>query len=301
MTCFDKARAWMYRNARPLDLARFQYHFESGSKEQVVDVLRFYQNADGGCGYGVEADCWNPNSTPMHSGTAGDILREIDFEDASHPFVQGLISFYLSGAHFDGSHWDIVVESNNQYPRSPWWTYGSESGCHTDYNGTAQIAGFLVRYCDPGSEGYQLGLRIANEAIAALDALEDMHTCTCYIHLLHLLEKADATHLIPADELRQKLHATVSRLLQKDADRWHLYSCKPSNFFTSMDSQFYSANQALAQRECEFILAGQQEDGTWPITWSWEDFPEEWAISKNWWKDHLIIQNLLYLKGMGRL
>lgn len=90
-------------------------------------------------------------------------------------------------------------------------------------------------------------------------------------------------------------------MLQKDADRWHLYSCKPSNFFTSMDSQFYPANQALAQRECEFILAGQQEDGTWPITWRWEDFPEEWAISKNWWKGHLIIQNLLYLKGMGRL
>ena len=30
---FDKARAFMYRNARPLDLARFQYHFENGSKD----------------------------------------------------------------------------------------------------------------------------------------------------------------------------------------------------------------------------------------------------------------------------
>ncbi len=26
----------MYRNARPLDLARFQYHFEKGSKEKYL-------------------------------------------------------------------------------------------------------------------------------------------------------------------------------------------------------------------------------------------------------------------------
>ena len=33
---FEKAREFMYRNARPLDLARFQYHFEGGSKENVM-------------------------------------------------------------------------------------------------------------------------------------------------------------------------------------------------------------------------------------------------------------------------
>lgn len=49
---------------------------------------RYYQNADGGCGYAVEADCWNPNSTPLHIGTACDILREIDFTDREHPFVK---------------------------------------------------------------------------------------------------------------------------------------------------------------------------------------------------------------------
>ena len=301
MNAYEKARAWMYRNARPLDLARFQYHFESGSKENVVEVLRCYQNADGGCGHAVEPDCWNPNSTPLHSGTACDILREIDFNDASHPLVQGLISFFLSGAHFDGHHWDIVVESNNAYPHSPWWLYGSESACHTDYNGTAQIAGFLVRYCPPEGDGFRLGLRIANEAISALDNLQDMHTCTCYVHLLHLLKKADALHLVPADTLIRKLQATVSRILAADVDRWHLYSCKPSNFFTSTDSPFYPGNEALAQKECDFILSTQQEDGTWPITWKWDEFPEEWAVSKNWWKGHLIVQNLLYLKGMGRL
>lgn len=56
---FEKARAFMYRNARPLHLARFQYHFENGSKEAVLNVLSYYQNEEGGCGHAIEADCWN--------------------------------------------------------------------------------------------------------------------------------------------------------------------------------------------------------------------------------------------------
>jgi hypothetical protein len=31
MNTFEKARAFVYRNARPLDLARWQFHFEGGS------------------------------------------------------------------------------------------------------------------------------------------------------------------------------------------------------------------------------------------------------------------------------
>ena len=64
-TTFKKAREFIYRNARPLDLTRFQYHFENGSKEAVMSALAYYQNEDGGFGYALEPDCWNPNSTPI--------------------------------------------------------------------------------------------------------------------------------------------------------------------------------------------------------------------------------------------
>lgn len=43
----EEIRIWMYRGARPLDLARWQYHFESGSKDAVLDTLRVYQNKGG--------------------------------------------------------------------------------------------------------------------------------------------------------------------------------------------------------------------------------------------------------------
>ncbi|MCI8361096.1 MAG: hypothetical protein HFE86_07155 [Clostridiales bacterium] len=61
---FEKAKAFMCRNARPLDLARFQYHFENGSKENVLRVLSYYQNADGGCGHAIGPTAGIPIQRP---------------------------------------------------------------------------------------------------------------------------------------------------------------------------------------------------------------------------------------------
>ncbi len=300
-TTFEKAREFMYRNARPLDLARFQYHFENGSKEAVVNVLSYYQNEDGGCGHAIEADCWNPNSTPLHSGGAGDIIREIDFTDMEHPFIQGLLKWYVSGACFNGKSWAITVESNNEYPHAPWWHTESVSTCHTDYNGTAQIAGFMVRYAPQGSVAYELGLKVVREAIAALspEDLQDMGTCACYVKMKEYIDKAGLTDLISYEELKQKLQKAVHKLICTDTARWGEYVCKPIAFLSSKDSEYYLANQEIADYQCEYIIKTQLEDGSWSVNWSWEDYPDEWAVSKNWWKGQIIIENLLYLKGFG--
>ncbi len=300
---FEKAKQFMYRNARPLDLARFSYHFEGGTKENVLNVLSYYQNDDGGCGHAIEADCWNPNSTPLHTGGASDIVREINYVDRNHPFIQGLLKWYASGRYFDGRHWSVTVESNNDYPHASWWHTDSMSSCHTDYNGTAQIAGFIVRYAEPDSELFNLGIRVVNEAIESLSSkpLSDMHTCACYIRMKEYIEEAGAVRLIPYNLLKEKLHETVNRLIEKDTSKWGTYACKPSQFLSSKDSEYYCDNKELCDFECDYIINSQLSDGSWDIPWSWDDFPDEWAISKNWWKGHVIVMNLLYLKGFDKL
>lgn len=300
---FARAADFIYRNARPLDLARFQYHFENGSKNAVMNVLSHYQNADGGFGHAVEADCWNPDSTPLHASTASDIIREIDFEDAAHPVIRGLLKWCESGAYFNGKTWELTVASNNDYPHAPWWHTESESSCHTDYNGTAQIAGFIARYAPQDSALFRLGVRIAEEAIAALfpDEIIDMHTCACYMHMAELFEKGGATDLIPFAELKEKLHASIHKLIVADPALWNGYVCRPSVFLDSKDSEYYPENRTAADAECDFIIRTQLDDGSWSIDWGWDKYPEEWVVSKNWWKGHGIVQNLRYLKGFGRL
>lgn len=300
---YTKARRYLYRNARPLDMARFQYHFEQGSRDAVLDVLACYQNADGGLGHAVEADCWNPNSTPLHISTACTIIREIDCPNASHPVIQGILRYLAGGEHFNGRSWNLVVKSNNDYPHAPWWHTESDSACHTDYNGTAEIAGFLVRYADRDSDLFRLGIRIAREAVEALSKAEllDMHTCGCYIHMADWIEKANVTGYLDHRRLKEKLHEAVHRLIESDVEKWGNYVCKPSDFINTAESEFYAVHKEVAEYECEYIINTQLEDGSWKITWSWADFPSEWAVSKNWWKGDIIIKNLLYLKGFRRL
>ena len=52
----NKQEAWMHRHARPVDLARWKYWQGTGSASSVLEALGWYQNEDGGFGFGLEPD-----------------------------------------------------------------------------------------------------------------------------------------------------------------------------------------------------------------------------------------------------
>lgn len=99
---FAMARSFVYHNARPLDIARWQYHFENGSSGDVLTALAAYQNDDGGFGHALEPDAWNPHSSPIQTWAATEILREIGFVDPTHPIIKGILRYLFSGENFDG-------------------------------------------------------------------------------------------------------------------------------------------------------------------------------------------------------
>ena len=101
--------------------------------------------------------------------------------------------------------------------------------------------------------------------------------------------------------LKQRLKEQVSYSVTKNTEEWENgYICKPSQFFNSRESIFYADNKDLADYECEYIVKNQLDNGSWSIPWGWKEYPEEWALSNNWWKGNGVILNMLYLKGMGK-
>ena len=302
---FNNARSFIYRNARPLDIARWQYHFEGGSKDAVLTALAAYQNEDGGFGHALEPDAWNPNSAPIQTWTASEILREIDFTDNTHPIIKGILRYLSSGQDFEGHFWHCTVSSNNGYPHAPWWHTESDSTCHNDYNPTACLAGFIICFAEKGSELYKQGCRIAKEAFDTYmngELLGDMHTAGCFIRLMQYCEEAGADDIFDIAALKEKLREQVKHSITQNTAEWKTsYTCKPSQFFNSCDSIFYADNKEIAEYECEYIIKTQLADGSWNIPWGWADYPEEWALAKNWWKGNGAILNMLYLKGMGKL
>lgn len=247
MTTFEKTRGFIYRNARPLDIARWQYHFEGGSKDAVLTALSAYQNKDGGFGHALEPDAWNPNSAPIQTWTATEILREIDFTDADHPMVKSILQYLASGKDFEGRFWYNTVRSNNDYPHAPWWHTESDSTSHNDYNPTACLAGFIIRFADRDSELYRLGCRIAKEAYEAYfigSLLGDMHTAGCYVRLYQYCEESGANDIFDLEGLKERLREQIKHSITRDRAKWETgYVCKPSQFFNSCDSVFYPENR----------------------------------------------------------
>lgn len=304
MTPFEKSGKFMYRNARPVDLARWQYHFRNGSKENVIKILAEYQNEDGGFGHGLEEDCLNPNSAPIQTWTATEILREIEFTDRNHPMIQGILKYLSSGLGFDEEHrqWLNTVPSNNDYPHAIWWTYHAEE-VQDSYNPTACLVGFFLKCADRDHAFYDTAVQIAKEAYQSWllrMPYADQHITACYIRLYEYCQEA-GLEIMDMEEFRQKLIAQVKIELDGCADKWETdYVCMPSNFIKSKDSIFCKDNAELIVKECEYIKRRQLPDGSFDIPWQWWTEYKEFELVKNWWKAEFCIRNMKFLQEFDR-
>ena len=299
---FDKARKWICYNARQIDQARFRYLFENGSREAVLSALIEYQNDDGGFGHALEADFFNPLSSPIQTWAATEILHEVCQEE-DHPIVQGILRYLESGKDFNGKYWLNTVPSNNDYPHASWWTYDKQSYDTITYNPTAALAGFVLRFAGRESDIYKKCYGIVKEAIIYLketDKCDEMHTLTCYVRMTQYCRKAGLADELSMNEVEKIIQQKANKVLTWDRDTWvNGYVCKPSNFFMNKQNFLYHSFKELADYECDFIKNAQRADGTWSINWCWEEDLEQWHIAENWWKAHMIIMNLKFLQGLS--
>lgn len=303
MNTFENAQSFIYRNARPLDLARWQYHFEDGSQEAVLKALAFYQNEDGGFGHALEADSFNPGSCPIQTLTAMEILHEIKMTDRTNPIIRNILRYLESGADFDCSRrkWLNTVPSNNEYPCAVWWKYDSEKESQSGYNPTAGLAGFAVRYGDAESRLYRLSCEIVKEAaewFCAKVPFQEMHETGCFIRLYEYCAEA-GVQLFDMGLFLDRLKEQVSCNISRDTEKWKTDYCAfPSQFIDSKSSPFYGDNMEVVAAECRHIKENQLPDGSYMVPWQWCNDHKEYEVAANWWKSDIIIKKLLYLKEM---
>lgn len=310
---FEKARKFVYRNARPFDLARWKYHFENGSAQEVLAVLAAYQNEDGGFGHGLEEDCMNPSSSPVQTWRATVALRELNGLHKTEPMIVKLLEYLEHTEEFDGEKWSYVMASNNDWPHAPWWTYPhapwyqdteSERFCRR-YNPTASLAGFILRYGDADSDFGQKALCIAQEAAEALLQIgdpQDMHVLSCFVQMWEDIGAAGLSECFDMERLTAVLQELVTKTITQDLSTWETgYVCKPSQFFCKRDSIFYEANRETVKYECEFIRKAQMPDGGYAVNWDWDGFPEDWPVSKNWWRAEIVVNHMIFLDNMDGL
>ena len=304
---YDEIRTWIYRNARPLELALWQFYFEGGKAEKVGEILRFYQNEDGGFGNGIEPDCWNPESAPYSTLNAANILREIGMSGAGSQMEQGIFRYLESDAHCTEDGWLFAVPSNDRYPRAPWWSYDEKVNKVQSMGVTAGLCAYILSCASRESKVYSKAIRYTEKVLEQAKNAEDFGEMGVggLNVLLYVIEKSGLSERFECGDLKTRGMELANAAIERDPEKWNLYTPRPSEIISSPQSPLYQGNEEIVEKELDYLIDTRNPGGVWNITWTWfqmlEQYAKEFAVSETWWMAEKAIEKMRFLRNFDRL
>ncbi len=301
---FAAADRFLLSQARLLERRLFATVFLGQPAARVADALRGYQNDDGGFGHALEPDTRCPASLPVYVEVAFQALaaaREAghgatadgaaEFAAVSSGMIERACDFLGRTAAEAGAGGGVALAlpAIEAFPRAAHWT---EWTYEPGLNPTAGLVGLL----------YKLGVdhpwRTEGTAYCwqKLDSGElpgDAHALSeTLIFLDHVpdRDRADQQAMVLAAKL-----ADIAMLnLDPDATG---YGLTPPQLAPEPGSRWRGLfTDAQIDRHLDRLLADQQPDGGWPISW---EPPSEAAVCE--WRGMVTLQALRTLASYGRL
>jgi hypothetical protein len=285
----------IYHYGRPLEEARVKHLFFEGPANDVLMELSRFQNPDGGFGHGLEPDLWNPNSSPIQCWVAINILREMNF-DRNAPLVNKLVDYLENAFDEKTLRWPLLIPSNDDYPHAPWWSYRE---MEPQFNPSASIAGFLIKYTNPLNKAFKYANKVAREAIDFINTVKEpieFHELICLIEMMN--DVSDLfKHYQPYLDAKQKMILIMEETIEKDASKWFTdYCVKPSFLIHSHPSIGSELFFDRILEELDLAVQNRNEHGLWSITWNWDgNYPGIYEEAASIWE---AIIALGYLKLM---
>jgi hypothetical protein len=303
---FERIRKWIYRNARPVDFARWQFHFENGTTENVLNALSAYQNEDGGFAHAYEPDFWNPNSTGLQTWFAVELLWEIKVHDSKHPLVQGILRYLKDASSFMEGKWVSELESTNDYPHAAWWHWREQ-----EFSPPTTVAAFAVRHAKKGSPLYEKAIIYVKNAAANF-----MESTNCFeydlMEHIRIYQCVVETNLDCLD--KNSFSDKLSDLMTKGLSNPNIDWLDPAvlDGIKAYVDNFHGVMQDCHRKTIvENLFNMMNSDGIWgfgyygwPTNYKGREFkkyPLEEALSTNWWMAYKTIMNTLIIKQLDFL
>lgn len=298
---FQKAKSFIFTNGRVLDQRLFEFHFEHGSKESVIEALGAYQNEDGGFGQALEPDLRSPLSTVYTTSQGLFILREVG-ADSKEPIVRKSIQYLLENYEEGNSIWPIIPLEALDAPHAGHWDDIIEKEFDDFFiNMRAGLAGHFWHYKELAPEGF--AEQITSEVIETLLATPNenlglIFDLWSYVGLMNTQGLPENVKL----SLFEKLSQAIPKKVEKNPEKWTMMSVSPLNMAPTSGSPMAALiDSKHIEKNLVYDIDQQLPDGTWALDWSWEkDDPEAWAIAEKEWKAHLAIGKLRTLQAYGR-
>ena len=280
----ERAEAFIWKNARLLERQLFAYHFKNDSPESVRAILLAYQNKDGGFGHALEPDIRCPDSQPVPVEHALKILDTIGFDEQ----IAKQACDYLTTISTPEGGVPWLLPSAHAYPRAPWWN--AQENLPASLNPTAGIVATLHK-----NHFQHNWVTSATEfcwsKIATLQPTE-MHEMGVVLSFLYNASDQDR-----AQKERDRI---ITPFLQSDlvADvNDTSYVRKPLDWAGTPDHPLRKHFKPEdIEANLDVLIADQQEDGGWNITW-----PATSPTCELEWRGWVTLEKLLTLKANGRL
>jgi hypothetical protein len=283
-TVFARAAEFIWQNARLLERRLFAYHFQGGSRTEVLAALTAYQNADGGFGNALEPDIRCPDSQPVPTQHALEFLDEVGFDAA---MVQRICDYLLTITTAEGGvPW--LLPAALRYPHAPWWQ--TVENPPASLNPTAAIAGLLHKH-QVDHEWLAPATAFCWSKLAAMP-VTDMHEVGAVLTFLyHVPDRQRAEQeldrLVGAMRTAGLIADTAATGYVRKALDWAPTPDHPlRNYFS----------EEQLQAHLDATLAEQQADGGWTIPW-----PPLSPGCEVEWRGWVTLATLRRLQANGRL
>ena len=259
----------------------FQYHFESGSAEGVFHAVYAYRNSDGGFGHGMEPDTASPESQPLFSIMALEILDEVNIL-TKEIILNDSLPYFLDITTEDGGiPWMFKPKSN--YPCEDHFMTVKE---HAALSTTAPLCGILHKYNIEISWVQKAEKFIWSE----FARIKDKHVF-CYLcvprwlmFLKYTKNQTEANKTI--NNLGKWIFNKGILCENTNESDWGLYGKPHSlNFAQSPKALLYkNFSHEMIQNDLDTIIIKQAEDGRWDTNYGISDGTRlEWAGMQTLW------------------
>ncbi len=282
----DRAREFIYANARRIDRAVFEVVFDRAAADGLIAALSAYSNADGGFGHALEPDLRTPHSQPLHTEMGLTLLKQANLRcpDIAH----GCADYLASVARADAAL-PAYLSGALDYPAAGHWQVGT--GAEPTLDRTLGSVALLEWH----------GVRhpwLDHARQQCLRHLETAHINEAH-HLLYAVQFAS---MLPHGEPRSTLLRTL-RVALEDASFFVVetpvtrYGVTPLHFVPQPDHAAREIfHDALLERHLDDLIACQCADGGWPVRFQ---PPSEGAMVE--WRGRWTLDAMATLRAWERL
>ncbi|MBW2290122.1 MAG: hypothetical protein JRG80_21810 [Deltaproteobacteria bacterium] len=298
---FQRAREFMKNRARPLERAMFETEFEGGSPARALSELKRFQNEDGGFGNGLEPDLTLPGSSVLATAMGLTLLRELGVLPHD-PCVHRAIDWLAEAFDPDLAAWRSVPKQAEDHPHAAHWAWS----LHQD--GLRWPVGVLPRaeilaHLHRSAEHVPAEL-LADQTDRLVADLSRADTSLGADALLgcDLFVRTEQAPAEPRKAVASAMKALGEAMVSRDPEAWSSYCAKPLKLAPNPESVLAESLAAEVQRNLDYEISHQDDDGSWSPNWNWNGaYPEAWAIAEREWRGHLTLNTLRSLAAYDRL